>query len=223
MATTRPLMQLGIGELEDIFEKQIKNLATLGRLKHELNHRQVPRAIALLERVKKAEAMLEAVDSQRVPPKSPRSTARLKPHTPASAPVSISKSLRPEINPSEDGLRMATGQLDLLTGFQQPPEPAKPKAPHAGTSDAVTAQKPQTAAELEALPQLALEDACRILKVGLGDTWEKVEAARRKIVTKSSPLATTGLSPVQAQKLLAEAQKANDAAIVIAARRSGRQ
>jgi len=53
MATTRPLIQLGIGDLEDIFEKQSKNLATLGRLKHELSHRQVPRALALLERIQK--------------------------------------------------------------------------------------------------------------------------------------------------------------------------
>jgi hypothetical protein len=74
-----------------------------------------------------------------------------------------------------------------------------------------------------AMPQLAIEDACRILKVAAGDVWEKVEASRRKIVLKSSPLATKGLTPAQAQKLLAEVQLANDAAIVIAARRSGRQ
>jgi len=70
---------------------------------------------------------------------------------------------------------------------------------------------------------LALEDACRILKVAAGDAWDKVENARRKIVLKSSPQVIGDMPSSQAQKLLDDAQLANDAAIVIAARRSGRQ
>ena len=84
-------------------------------------------------------------------------------------------------------------------------------------------KKPAVSPEVQVLPQLALEDACRILKVGMSDAWEKVEGARRKLVVRSSPLATANFSPTQVQKLVAEAQLANDAAIVIAARRSGRQ
>lgn len=216
MATTRPLMQLGIGDLEDIFEKQSKNLATLGRLKHELSHRQVPRALALLERVQQAEALLEDVESQRPDPKTPRSTLQLKPR--ASAPAAQEA----DTSPPATGLQRVQGQPDLLAGFALSPESAKPKSNATGAPDPVAASKPHTAAEPVALPQLALEDACRILKIGVGDAWEKIEAARRKIVLTSSPTATAALTPAQSQKLLGEAKMANDAAIVIAARRSGR-
>ena len=63
MATTRPLMQLGIGDLEGIFEKESKSFATLDLLKQELSHRQVPRAVALLERVQKAEAAMREIQA----------------------------------------------------------------------------------------------------------------------------------------------------------------
>ena len=222
MATTRPLMQLGIGDLEDIFEKQSKNLATLGRLKHELSHRQVPRALALLERIQQAEALLEDVESRRPDPKTPRSTLQLKPRASAPAPASAPAAQEADTNPPATGLQRVQGQPDLLAGFAPPPEPAKPRSNPTGAPDPVAASKPHTAAEPVALPQLALEDACRILKVGVGDAWEKIETARRKIVLKSSPTATSALTPAQSQKLLAEAKMANDAAIVIAARRSGR-
>ena len=75
--------------------------------------------------------------------------------------------------------------------------------------------------ELQPIPQLALDDACKILKVGISEVWGKVEFARRKAVQKSSPFATKGLSAEQVKKLISEAKLANDAAIVIAARRSG--
>jgi len=223
MQTTRPLMRLGIGDLEDIFEKQIKNLATLGRLKEELSHRQVPRALALLERVQQAEALLEDADSQSLDLKSPRVTLQRKHRTSNSAPVSAPSVQKTEIDPSLAGLQMVQGRLDLLAGFAPPPEPAKPQSITTGKPAPISTPKPLTTAASEALPQLSLEDACRILKVGVSDGWEKIEAARRKIVLKSNPSSTTTLAPAQLQKLLTEAKLANDATIVISARRSGRQ
>ena len=225
MATTRPLMRLGIGDLEDIFEKQGKDLTTLARLKHELSHRQVPRALALLERIHKAEALLEDLDNHRLGPSSPRGALRLSPRASAAAPTAspIPKTLGPA--PAAVVLSTVPVQQDLLSGLPQPIEPKPPKVvePVSPLPDVAHVKKPTATTEPVALPQLAIEDACRILKVAAGDVWEKVEASRRKIVQKSSPLATKGLTPAQAQKLLAEVQLANDAAIVIAARRSGRQ
>lgn len=224
MATTRPFMQLGIGDLEDIFERQGKNFATLARLKHELSHRQVPRAVALLERIKKAEALLEDLQSQRPDPKSPSTHLQLKTRSPATAPDSAPQIKSPGMPPSASGLQIPTDQPDLLAGLQPPPpEPTRPKPTSTAATDVAPIKMPATTTESDALPQLALDDACRILKVGVSDAWEKVEAARRKLVMKSNPLATTGLPATQAQKLLSEARVANDAAIVIAARRSGRQ
>ena len=219
MATTRPLMRLSIGDLEDIFEKQIKNSATLGRLRDELCHRQVPRALALLERVQQAEALLKNEENNRPAPKSHGATLQLKPRTSYPAQVSPPSIEETNINPPFAGL----GQPDLFVGSAPSQEPISPEAAATFTSVNVASPRQHVATEPEALPQLSLEDACRFLKVGMGDSWEKIETARRKIVLKSNPLATAALPQAQLQKLLADTKLANDAAIVIAARRSGRQ
>jgi hypothetical protein len=50
----RPLMQHGVGQLEALFASSKANLKALKQLEHELQFRQVPRALALLERVQAA-------------------------------------------------------------------------------------------------------------------------------------------------------------------------
>ncbi len=220
MATTRPLMQLGIGDLEGIFEKESKSFATLNLLKQELSHRQVPRAVALLERVQKAEAAIKDTNAQRPDAQAPRSTLRLargKPEA-APAPAPVQETSRQPVPKSV--LQTEPAQQELLAGFGQSSPGFGSKEP--ASAEATTPKKPVTP-EPEAIPQLALEDAYRILKVVAGDSWEKVEAARRKIVLKSSPLVLGNMTSAQVQKLLTDARLANDAAVVIAARRSGRQ
>ena len=108
-----------------------------------------------------------------------------------------------------------TKQLDLLGTSSKAAEVPKVELP--------PVPKVTISMEPQPLPQLALDDACKILKVSIGDVWEKVELARRRTVLKSNPIATKGMSAEQVQKLLSEARLANDAAIVIAARRSGYQ
>ena len=223
MATTRPLMQLGIGDLEGIFEKESKSFATLDLLKQELGHRQVPRAVALLERVQKAEAAMRGTNAPQPGAQAPRSTLRLARGRPEAAPAPAPAQETPPQPVPKSVLQTEPAQQELLAGFEQPLPGSGPKEPASGTAPEATAPKKPVTREPEAIPQLALEDACRILKVVAGDSWEKVEAARRKIVLKSSPLATKGVPSAQSQQLLVEAQMANDAAIVIAARRCGRQ
>lgn len=224
MATTRPLMQLGIGDLEEVFEKQAKNFATLARLKYELSHRQVPRAVALLERVNEAEALLRALDSQNLTPRKRRTTPRLNPQVTITA-LDSAPELKELGLVSSGNLSSPPEQIDLLTGVLPPTAtPTSGQVSATSPSTNVTPiKKDVTTSDSEALPQLALEDACRILKVVASDPWEKVEAARRRIVIKSSPLVVEEMSTAQVQKLLAEAKMANDAAIVIAARRCGRR
>lgn len=222
MAATRPLMQLGISDLEGIFEKESKSFATLDLLKHELSFRQVPKAVALLERVQKAEAAMRDTSAHRPDAQASRATLRLargKPEAaaPAPAPETPLQPVPKSVLPTEPA------QQELLAGVGQSSPGPDSKEPASGMAPEATGSKKPVTREPEAIPQLALEDACRILKVVAGDSWEKVEAARRKIVLKSSPLVTRGVSSAQAQKLLVEAQMANDAAIVIAARRCGRQ
>ena len=49
---SRPFMQLGVGELEALFAKSKADVEALKQLVDELQYRQVPRAVALLARVK---------------------------------------------------------------------------------------------------------------------------------------------------------------------------
>lgn len=223
MASARPLMQLGIGDLEEIFDKQGKNPAALARLKHELSHRQVPRAVALLEKIQRAEARLEELDIPKREAKTTRGTLQLKPKATESAKGAAPSNSHTEVQASV-GQPAPPAQQDLLASLDAILSGNVPSG--AGTvssSSQVTPVKtPEKAIQEAVIPQLALEDACRILKVALGDSWERVEAARRKIVLRTSPLAVRGMSSEQIQKLLANARMANDAAIVIAARRSGR-
>lgn len=51
---SRPLMQHGVGQLEEMFAKAKVDPKVLKQLVHELQHRQVPRAIALLAEVQAA-------------------------------------------------------------------------------------------------------------------------------------------------------------------------
>jgi hypothetical protein len=192
MATDRPLARLGIADLEEIFQKQGEDLTILSRLKHELSFRQVPRALALQERIRKAEA------------------GQKKSHEPEVAVIAAKPSVEAPRTSSPP-----TKQLDLLGAGSKAAEVPKVELP--------PAPKVTVSIEPQPLPQLALDDACKILRVSIGDVWEKVELARRKTVLKSSPIATKGMSGEQVQKLLSEAKLANDAAIVIAARRSGYQ
>ena len=50
----RPLQQLGIAGLEDLFVKSEGGLQVLRDLEYELRHRQVPRARSLLVKVRAA-------------------------------------------------------------------------------------------------------------------------------------------------------------------------
>ena len=50
----RPLMQCGIGDLETLFAKSKTDVEVLKQLEHELQYRQVPRAVALLAKVQAA-------------------------------------------------------------------------------------------------------------------------------------------------------------------------
>jgi hypothetical protein len=180
--------------------------------------------VALLDRVHKAEALLGNIDSHKLDPNAPRNALQLKPRAPSTAPDSASLKKNPEMS-SLGGLSPHPDQQDLWTGLQVSSAANSTKAMETTSpaNDETPVKKPATTAEPEVLPQLALEDACRILKVVAGDPWEKVELARRKIVSKTSPLVIRGMPSAQTQKLLSEAQMANDAAIVIAARRCGRQ
>jgi len=213
MEATRPLMRLGVAHLEELFKERSQNAAALAELDEELTQRRGTRALVLLERIRRTQKRLDNDGT---------GTSALSEDKPPAPPPLLSK-----LGHASGGARPqhAGEQQDLLSALPPDTAPSESKGERAvAPAPAIApAKKPTVSPEVQALPQLALEDACRILKVGVSDAWEKVEGARRKLVARSSPLATASFPTAQVQKLLAEAQLANDAAIVIAARRSGRQ
>lgn len=214
MGAPRPLFRLGIADLEELFKERSHNAVALAELDHELAQRRETRSLALRARIQRAQKSLETKDT---------GVSTLSEEKQPTQPT-----LFPRQGHSTEnfGLQQSAQQQDLLSDSQSVAEDNKSKksvTAAARTQTNTSPKKSTVLSEVQALPQLALEDAYRILKVGAGDTWERVEAERRKLVAKSSPLVTRSLSPGQTQKLLTEAQLANDAAIVIAARRSGRQ
>lgn len=75
----RPLIQHGVGQLEEMFVKGNADLKVLKRLENELQHRQVPRTVALLTEVQAAMYGETSVVGPIVSPPSAAQTA-----TPAS-------------------------------------------------------------------------------------------------------------------------------------------
>ena len=132
-------------------------------------------------------------------------------------------SLEPEVTTSTAKPSIELSRTSLSPTKQPDLLRAGPKVLDDPKEEFPPAPKVIVSIESQPLPQLALDDACKILKVNIGDAWEKIELARRKTIQMSSPIATRGMSAEQIQKLLSEAKLANDAAIVIAARRSGYQ
>lgn len=88
----RPLIQLGVGNLETLFAKSKADVKVLKQLEHELQYRQVPRAVALLAEVQAAMSRAQSVSpattpSNPAPATVPKQQSLLdRPSTPAAAP-----------------------------------------------------------------------------------------------------------------------------------------
>ncbi|MFO1319024.1 MAG: hypothetical protein U1F52_05375 [Burkholderiales bacterium] len=97
----RPLMQMRVAQLEEMFESGKSDPKILGQLAHELEFRQVPRAVALMDKVR---AALRGARGESSP-----SHFQLE-HTSESAPHRIRRSRR---------LDAASG--DLVSSQAEPP------------------------------------------------------------------------------------------------------
>ena len=64
----------------------------------------------------------------------------------------------------------------------------------------------------EPLPiPMSVDDACQLLKVTLGSTWELIEQARRSLVLSAHPSNVATLSPNKRMKAFADAARVNAA------------
>ena len=194
---TRPLMQHGVGQLEELFSKSKADTKVLKQLEHELQYRQVPRAIALLAEV---QAAMYGGAAASPPATSP---------TPARTPPTDSNSKQPDLwgcPPTAPVAAPAAAPIATdrtVTCTAKPPEPAP-------------ATKPADPA-----PVMPLEDAYRVLKATPGATWESLEQTRRTLVLESHPSRLKFLGAGRRAHALAEATRVNAAYAALSRARCG--
>ena len=184
----RPLMQHGVGQLEEMFDSGKADPKVLKQLESELQYRQVPRAVALLAEVQAA--MYGGAAAQQVPivPALPPARA------PAPAPVSQ--------------------QPDLWGRSTSPAIVAvPPAAPVRAVTPAIKPpEAPPVAAEAPASPpHMPLDEAYKVMKATPGATWESIEQTRRTLVQQSHPSRWKTLSAEKRAQTLTEARRVNAA------------
>lgn len=190
---SRPLMQHRVGQLEEMFAKAKADPKVLKQLEHELQYRQVPRAVALLAEVQAAMyGGTPATPPVAAPAKQPVGA-------PASAPEQPNLWDRP------------SPALSAATPVVAQP---RPLAPAVGP--------PVTRPQSPPLPTMPLEDACKVLRTTAGATWESIEQTRRLLVQQSHPSLLKPLSAEGRAQALTDARRANAAYAALQAVRCDR-
>lgn len=187
---TRPLMQRGVEQLEALFKASKGDLVWLRQLEDELKHRQVPRAVALLEKVRAAMAALnsQAPKASGAPP----------------APTVAGPAAQPEL-----------WERPVVNAPVVPPAVApKPSTPPVSVAPR-PAPAPQPAPP--AVPSMPLEEACKVLAVTLATPWQEVESARRKLVDVSHPERLAALPSERKDQMRFVARRANAAYLALSA------
>ena len=191
----RPLMQHGVGQLEEMFAKGKADPKVLKQLENELQYRQVPRAVALLADVQAA--MYVGAAAAKVPTvPTPRPAI-----APATAPVSQ--------------------QPDLWEHPDPPPAVPQPASVCTAAPAERPLQSPPVTKAPETPPAMPLEDAYRVLKATPAATWESLEQTRRTLVQKSHPSRWKTLSAEKRVQALSEAERVNAAYAAVAQDRCG--
>lgn len=181
---TRPLMQYGVGQLQELFAKGKADATLLKQLENELQYRQVPRAVALLAEVQVA--MRGAS-----PPARPHPTPEPSFFRPP-APQQPSLWDRPIAPPH--------------AAMSKPTVPPR-AATHRRPTDTLAASK----ATLPPAPNMPLEDAYKLLKTTAGSTWESIEETRRRLVQQSHPVRLKSMSADRRVQAISEATLVNAA------------
>ena len=193
----RPLIQLGVGQLDELFAKSKADPKVLKQLEHELHHRQVPKAVALLAEVKAA--MYGAPAATQVMAPVPFPTI-VRPPTP---PV-----LQPELRDCLPAVPVPTPPVGAQPRPTRPP--VRPQEPSAAQSP----DAPQA-------PTFPVDEAYKVLKATRGSTWESIERTRRQLVQQAHPSRVALLSAEKRAQAQAEAKRVNAAYAVLQATRAG--
>ena len=192
----RPLMQHGVGQLEEMFAKSKADQRVLKQLEHELQYRQVPRAVALLAEVQAAMYGLSPAPAAAPVDKAP-ATALAHPPQPSLWDTPPPTAQRQPAGPPSVVAVPVAARPALA------PAPARSATPPA--------------------PVMPLDDAYKLLKATPGSTWESIEQTRRLLVQASHPEKLKNLPEGKRGQVLAEASRVNAAyAALSQARCAGR-
>lgn len=199
----RPLRRHSIVELEQLLSCAIDDTNVLHALDEELKHRNVPRAVALSDKVRRALGV-----------------AKPSAKTPAT-PESVDKP-----TPGRTAQQGALWGEDLARSPETTGTPTR--APAAKSADVpLPAASPVTAPEnvasvmetAEAVPAMSVDEAYRVLKVTAASTWELIEQTRRHLVQEAHPENVAKLSSERRVQVQAAAKRVNTAyAVIFAAR-----
>lgn len=208
----RPLMQHGVGQLEQLFAASKAESKVLKQLENELRYRQVPRAVSLLSEVQAAlyaaktntgDGGLAGAKPQAIPV---RTSAEPLTSPPVQAPLwTAPKSAAGGVGQESQGGPAGIREVPATKsdGSSAVQAPARPKAADA--------------------PVLTLTEALSLLKTTLGATWESVEQTRRAAVQSASPTRTGALTAMQLEAALANARRINAAYAVIMRERTSKR
>jgi hypothetical protein len=196
---SRPLIALGIGQLEELFATANADNKVLTGLRDELQHRHVPRAIALLAKVTKAIAV---------------TTISTPPSHGNPQPARVLES-QPDLWEGKD-----------IPSVPQPPVESRPPIDRAAQRPVDPSPQP-TPKQDSALDDVAdvgmtVDEAYKLLRVTPASTWEDIEFARRRLVQLAHPDALASLTPDQRGELVLKAGRANAASRALRIARSGR-
>jgi DnaJ-domain-containing protein 1 len=194
----RALMRHSIVELEKLFSSSQGDVGTLQSLADELKHRNVPRAVALLEKV------------QRTLP-SPVSSM-------SAASSSVFKAAAPA--PAQGALWSDEPKPARKTRPTTPGGPAKaPASPLAVRPTNAPALLTIAAKPAEAALPMSAEEAYKVLKATPGTSWEEIEQTRRQLVQQAHPDRVVELSPERRVQAQQDAKRANSAYTVLIEKR----
>lgn len=192
----RPLMQHGVGQLEELFEKSKADAKVLKQLEHELQYRQVPRAVALLAEV---QASMYGLTPAAAPSPAPALPALVAVPPPQPSLWDV---------PPPPAIRV--------------PAPVSAVAVAPAATRAAAAPTPARA-PAQSAPVMPLDDAYKLLKATPGSTWESIEQTRRLLVLASHPEKLKDQTEGKRVQALAEASRVNAAyAVLSQARCAGR-
>lgn len=203
----RPLRRHSIVELEQLLSSAIDDTNVLHALDEELKHRNVPRAVALSDKVRRA---LGVAKPSAKTPATPEPVDKPAPGRPAQqgALWGEEPARPPETTGEPAGAQAAKPAVMSL-----------PAAPPITVPENV-ASVLETA---EAVPAMRVDEAYRVLKVTPGATWEVIEQTRRHLVQEAHPENVGKLSSERRAQVQAAAKRVNAAyAVIFAARTNSR-